>query len=121
MEIYFDKKTTAVLKAIYKSKDKGVSLGYLQIRFGEAANTFLLIDLCNCLYAVAQDENSNYLDFSKPNLPTIQPSFRFFTTAKGNELLETKIFNFRKWVVPTLISSLSLAISTISAAIQLLS
>lgn len=121
MEIYFDKKTTAVLKAIYKRKSKGITLGELQTRFGEYANTYLLISLCNALYTVAEDDNSNFLDFASVIKPTIEPSFRLFITPKGNALLETKAFNFGKWIIPTLISILSLAISTISAAIQLLS
>lgn len=46
-------------------------------------------------------------------------TFRSFSTLKGDEYIETKCFNFIKWIIPTIISLMALTISIITLIISL--
>ena len=115
MEIYFDRKTVAVLKTIHRSGDKGVTWANLQKKYGEdIANLFLLESLSRVLYTVTKDQDGNWLDIGPKPIPYVTGDFRSFCTSKGNELLERRSFNFWKWVIPLLISVAALVVSCIS-------
>ncbi|MDU6307304.1 MAG: hypothetical protein E6579_11640 [Clostridium sp.] len=107
--IYFDRKTLLILWCIKRSGDNGVTWGYLRKKYGEDdANSFLLESLSKELYTVTKDQNGEWI--SEWNT-AIYDSFRSFCTAKGNEILEKRLFDFWKWIIPTLISVAALVVS----------
>lgn len=111
--IYFDRQTLKILRYIKKSK--GVSWDEMQNKFGrDLANIFLLESLSVELYTVTKDQNENWIDF-KVSDHHLNGSFRSFTTPKANEIIEAKVFDFWKWVVPTIISVIALAVSALTA------
>ncbi len=72
------------------------------------ANPILLESMSKELYTVTKDQNSKWIN--EWNI-TIYDSFRSFCTPKGNEMLEKRLFNFWKWIIPTLISVAALIVS----------
>ena len=108
--IYFDKKTLAILKCI--TKNEGITERELRYKFGNDIS-MLLINFVKEQYVIADDENNNHVTHDK--LPYHSNSlFTYYPTSKGNELVETRVFNFWKWTIPTFISILSLLLSIIT-------
>ena len=110
--VYFDKKTLSILKFIKHSGKNGVTW---QTILNECKDKEVSI--------VTQNECGEWVDFKtlEKQLPIHQNShFKSFATPKGNELIELRCFNFWKWVIPTVISIISLVISTVSFWINLL-
>jgi hypothetical protein len=107
--IYFDGKTLSILWCIKRSRDKGITWGELRKKYGEDnANPFLLETMSKELYTVTKDQKGEWINEWNG---TIYDSFRSFCTPKGNEILEKRLFDFWKWIIPTLISIVALVIS----------
>lgn len=108
--IYFDKETLRLLK--YICKHKGVSEKTLIQKFGDDISDTLILFVQE-QYVLAKDDDGEWCRHDKP---PFHSSYRFtyFSTPKGNELIETKIFNFRKWFIPLTISIVSMMISVAS-------
>ena len=116
--IYFDKKTLSVLRFIKSSGDKGVTWGKLRKKFGDDACVQLLINFTNEEYVVTKDSCGNWI--YKNEFPIMLDSdFRSFSTPKANELIETRVFNFWKWIIPTFISLVALVMSIVTFIVQL--
>lgn len=113
--IYFDKKTLSILWCIKRSGDKGTTWGYLRKKYGEdGANPILLESMSKELYTVTKDQNGKWIDFDNWN-KIINADFRSLCTPKGNELLERRLFDFWKWIIPTIISIAALIVSALAA------
>lgn len=112
--IYFDKRSLRVLWFIYHRKDKGASWIELQKKFNSAANIFFLESLSREEYTVTKNQIGEWINFNEYESSRCA-NFRSYCTAKGNELLESRKFNFWKWTIPTLVSIIALAVSIISA------
>lgn len=107
--IYFDRKTLSILWYIKRSGEKGVTWGRLQKKYGEdVANPFLLESFSKELYTVTKDQNGEWIHEWGTAL---HESYRSFCTPKGNEILENRLFDFWKWIIPTLISIVALVVS----------
>lgn len=122
--VYFDKKTLSILKFIKRSGKNGVTWHtILNECKGKEVSIQLLENLTKEKYTATQNECGEWIDFEtlEKQIPIHQNShFKSFTTPKGNELIELRCFNFWKWVIPTVISIISLVISTVSFWINLL-
>lgn len=111
--IYFDKRTLAVLRCIKRSGKNGITWAELQKKFGDDADIYLLMSFTNELYISTCDSDKKWLygkDLKSPN----SDFFRSYSTPKANELIEKRLFDFWKWIIPTLISVIALVISVIS-------
>lgn len=117
MEIYFDKNTIKILWDIHRHGDKGASCGTLRDKHKEAGNIFLLEALTKEQYIVTQNEKGEWIDFNNFSGHSNQ-NFRSYCAARGNEFLEKRVFNFWKWVIPTVISILALIVSVLSAVFR---
>lgn len=115
VEIYFDHKAVAVLRAIRRSGDNGITWGKLQKRFGENADVFFLENLSAELYILTKNEQGKWIDYTNEPQKVVSPLFRSYITPRGNALLESRDFNFWKWVIPTLISTSALIVSVFAA------
>ena len=116
--IYFDKDTLSVLKHIYKKGDNGATWAELRTKFDDHANIFLLEALSRELYTVTKDktEKSNFdkwIDFNTWEGPDCS-NFISFISPRGKELLQKRSFDFWKWMIPTIISLLALALSVLT-------
>lgn len=114
MEIYFDKKRLNLLSAIYRSGDNGISWDLLQRKFGETANPAFLESLCRQDYIGTADSDGNWINYERNRPFIVTPAYRSYILPRGRELLETRRFNFWRWVLPTLISVFALIVSVIS-------
>lgn len=113
--IYFDRKTLFMLWRIKRSGDKGVTWGALRKRYGEdRANPELLIALSDELYTVTKNHHGDWINFSTWD-KNIFDGFRSFSTPKGNHTVEQFLFDFWKWVIPTVISVAALTVSVLTA------
>lgn len=115
MEIYFDKRTLKVLKEIAKSKDTGTRWDKLYTLYSEDASPWLLVNLSIAGYTVTQDGQGKWLHIDESWPRNVHEDFRSFCTPKALELLERRCFDFWKWVIPTMISTAALIVSTLSA------
>lgn len=118
--IYFDRETLSILRRIYRSKDRGITWGKLQEKYGSGtANIELLIALSKEQYIITKNELGDWVpcdsDWKHTNF-----RYRSYCTPKGNELIQQRCFNFWKWVVPTLISIAALIISALTLLSQFL-
>lgn len=112
--IYFDRKTLAVLRYIYRRGNRGASWVQLMKKFGDGiASPSLLESLSKELYTVTKDRDGGWLSFGPDWDRMIYGEFRSYCTPKGNELLEKRSFDFWKWIIPTLISVVALCVSFI--------
>ena len=66
-------------------------------------------------YIVTQNEKGEWVDFDDLG-GHLSENFRSYCSPRGNELLEKRVFDFWKWVIPTIISTLALIVSVLSAA-----
>jgi len=112
--MHFDRKTLAVLQHIRRKRDNGASWDSLREKFGrESASIFLLENLSKEGYTITKNDAGIWL--SPGDWPTsLNGQFRSYSTAKGNELVEKRLFDFWKWIIPTLISVTALVISALS-------
>lgn len=115
MEIYFDKKTIKILWDIRRHGDKGISWETLRDKHKETGNVFLLESLTKEKYIVTQNEKGEWVDFDELGAYS-NKDFRSYCSPRGNEFLEKRVFDFWKWIVPTIISTLALIVSVLSAA-----
>lgn len=116
--IYFDRKSLSILKYIKRRGDRGASWGKIREKYGDDAVSGFLESLSIELYIVTKNEKGAWVDFEKWN-HVILDSFISYSTSKGNELIEKRCFNFWKWVIPTLISIVALAVSFIGVIYKL--
>lgn len=116
--VYFDRKTLRILRHINSCGDKGITWEKLREKFGEDdANIFLLEDLSKEHYTVTKDQNGKWVDFSYSS-GVFYSTFRSYCSPKGKQLLETRSFDFWKWIIPTIISVIALALSLISVLLS---
>lgn len=114
MVIYFDRKTLSILRYIHRRGSRGATWGQLYKKFGEdAANPYLLESLSTELYTATKGHDGKWLSFDAHWDKIVYDDFRSYCTPKGNELLEKRLFDFWKWVIPTLISVVALCFSFI--------
>ena len=66
-------------------------------------------------YIVTQNEKGEWVDFDELGAHSSK-DFRSYCSPRGNEFLEKRVFNFWKWIIPTIISTLALIVSVLSAA-----
>lgn len=109
--IYFDKKTLNLLR--YINQHPGVSEPTIRSKFSEYGSA-LLISLVQEDYLLAKDDVGNWCRFDSIPYRTTE-SFTYYATPKGKQLIETTCFNFWKWIIPTIISIISLVISIITS------
>lgn len=120
MEIYFDKQNLRILTAIYRSGERGITWRQLQKRFGDRADDYFLMNLSSAGYTVTQDQNGNWIDYPDSRPLQTDPGFRSFVTDRGRAYLEDRVYSFRRWLIPTLISISALIVSVMSLAFALL-
>lgn len=112
--IYFDKDTLNILK--YIRRHKGVTEQVLKDKFERSEDdniSMLLIEFIKENYVLAKNESGEWVIHDK--LPYRSSyAFRYYITSKGNEIVEKYCFEFWRWVVPTLISIISLMVSIVT-------
>ena len=112
--IYFDKETLNILK--YIRRHKGVTEQVLKDRFERSEDdniSMLLIEFIKENYVLAKNESDEWVLHDE--LPYHSSyAFRYYITSKGNEMVEKYCFEFWRWVVPTLISIISLMVSIVT-------
>lgn len=108
--ISFDRRTRRVLRRIYWSDRRGITWAELSRLYGDDASVFLLESLTKELYIVTKcgDELVSEFGFRFVRDPE---SLRAFITPKGRDLLERASFDFWKFIIPLLISVVSLLVS----------
>lgn len=111
--IHFDKKTYKTLKKIYDADDKGVRWGDLRKIFGDDGLHSILCDFDAELYTVNMDEDGNWITLNCKQLRT-SDNFRAYITPKGGEFIWKRIIQFRRWVIPTIISTVAFFVSVLS-------
>ena len=113
--IHFDRQTLSILRYIQRSGKQGVTWETIWKKFGEEdANSLLLEVFSEELYTITKGHDEEWLAFDDRWDRHVYGDFRSFCTAKGNELLEKRSFDFWKWVIPTIISVIALVVSFIS-------
>lgn len=117
MEIYFDKKTIRILRYIRWHKNSTVD--EIQRKFGESADTFLLINLCLSDYIVAVKKDGTYTNYQNKTERVIDGSERFWVSPKGRKLLDDRFDRLWQWSVPVTISTIALIISYITLLTRL--
>lgn len=114
MEIHFDRKTLSILRYIYNRKNRGATWGQLKKKFGDdVANEYLLLALSKELYTCTKSPSGRWLPMQDGWGGPFLDDFCSYCTPKGNEFLERRLFDFWKWIIPTLISVAALCISCI--------
>jgi len=113
MEWHFDKDTVKLLRYIYFRK--GVTEKQILKKFGEDSGVgFTLINLSIDSYLTAEDESGKPFAYKVRNDDTPHASFdstRWYTTAKSNLVVQSDCANLWKWLVPLIVSLVSLALS----------
>lgn len=114
-EIYFDRSAIKLLRYIKRHKEP--TLCKIQNRFPKDDLTMLLINLCLSQYIGADRENGEhtFLTDGNWNFTGIE---KFWITRKGKCFLDQRFDRLWQWSIPTLISTLALIISIISAIAQ---
>ncbi len=109
-----DKETLKILNYIKIKGNNGVSWGILQEKFGrDSAGIFFLERLNREGYVVTKDVNGDWITFDG-SIRNLDYRFVSYATPKTNALLENRTYEFNKWLIPTFISFLALAISIVS-------
>lgn len=111
--IYFDKRTLEILRYIKKCGDKGAKWIDIQRKFKDDAPVELLMSFTKELYTETLTDTNEWIGVEGFNKP-IMDDYHSFSTPKANELIEKKIFDFWKWIIPTLISVAALVVSVIA-------
>lgn len=104
--IYFDKETMSLVR--YIKRHPGVTEEKLNKKFD--AISMLLVSLYKEEYVIIKDENDNYVHHDKEPYHSAY-NFTYYPTPKLNQLVEEKVYNFRKWIFPLAISVASLMAS----------
>lgn len=123
--IYFDKTNLKILKKIFRRREKGVTLLELKKHYEKAFNkthkktesfSEFIYTLCEEEYIFCTDPEKSW----SVNEVSQTPWWFFDTgiyriTEKGCELLQRRSFDFWKWMIPTIISIVSLVVSALTA------
>lgn len=113
MEWHFDKDTVKLLRYIYNHK--GITEGKIKDKFKDPSVSLLLINLSTDLYLIAEDENGKSFIYEKDKLPYISVnSTKWYTTPKSNLVVQNDTQVLWKWLVPLIISAISLFLSGIN-------
>lgn len=107
--IYFDKKTIKLVR--YIKRHAGVTEGKLHKKFGDIS--MLLISLFQEDYVIIKNENDKYVHHAQQPYHTTD-KFTYYPTSKLNQLVEEKVYNFKKWIFPLAISVASLIASVLT-------
>lgn len=113
MEIYFDRKTIRILRYIRWHRNS--SIYKIQKKFGEDADTKLLINMCIASYLVCIRPDGSYTTFSDSESHVIESTETFWVTPKGRKILDDRFDRFWQWSIPTVISVVALVVSILSA------
>ena len=108
--IVFDRRTRRVLRRIYWCDRRGITWAELARLYGEDSGTFLLESLTKELYIVTKCGDELVNEFG-PDFIRNPETLRAFITPKGRDLLERASFDFWKFIIPLLISVISLLVS----------
>lgn len=122
--IHFDKKTTKVLRTIYRSP-KGITYRKL-LKKAHIYDGGWFSDFANLIYSFHKE---GYISCENPNevfsvfeetgsVMCVSPDALFLAKPKANELIQSGRTNFVRWFIPTLISIFALIVATISLVIQ---
>lgn len=108
--IAFDRRTRRVLRRIYWSDRRGITWAELSRFYGDDCGVFLLESLTQELYIVTFCGGEPIHEFDADRILNLE-CLRSFITPKGRDLLERASFDFWKFVIPLLISFVSLLVS----------
>ncbi len=110
----FDKRNLQIIKYIRKHKKDGVKWEILQKKFGrDDANIFFLEALARELFVVTKNSKGEWITFDEKDINR-DSQFVAFATPKAHAMIESKNFDFFKWVIPTIISLSALITSIIA-------
>ena len=113
MEIYFDRKNNSILR--YIRWHKKATLNDIQSKFGEDADSFVLIGMCKAGYLLAIKDDGIITNYNEePNFGVITGMEKFWVSPKGKKILDDRFDRFWQWSIPTLISVAALIISLFS-------
>lgn len=110
MEIYFDRKTRKVLRYIKWHPQN--TLEELQKKFDESQ---LFINLCLTDYLVCTHPDGTYTSFKNDEVWHTYANDNFWISPKGRKILEDHFDRLWQWAIPTIISTVALIISILSA------
>lgn len=110
----FDRKRLMILFFIHRRGKIGATWDEIRSRFDkDDANILFLESLSIEGYTITQDESGKWMRFKEGDIHRDQ-KFRSYCTPKGNELIERRLFDFWKFVIPLLVSVLALIVSAVS-------
>lgn len=111
--MHFDRRTLKILR--YICRHKGVTEHQLREKFKTEDDdvSMTLILFVQEGYVVSKDGDGNWCTHNEIPFRTAY-NYTYYISTKGNELIETRQFSFWRWIVPTFISLISLAISTVT-------
>lgn len=113
MEIYFDRKNISILR--YIRWHKNVTLDDIQAKFGEDADSFVLVRMCKAGYLLAIKDDGAITDYNEQSdFGIITGKEKFWVSPKGKKVLDDRFDRLWQWFVPTLISVAALIISLFS-------
>ncbi|MCI8525757.1 MAG: hypothetical protein HFF17_07520 [Oscillospiraceae bacterium] len=113
MEVYFDRETRKILRYIKRHPSK--TLKELQEKFGDAADSMTMINLCISDYLVCTHPDGTMTAFKSMQEWKTYAEDKFWVSPKGKKLLEDRFDRLWQWCIPTLISIAALIVSIMSA------
>lgn len=109
-EIFFDRKTVKLLRYIKWHPD--TCLCDIQKKFGESADTMLIVNMCLAHYLIAKRSDNTYTNFKDGNFVLFNDE-TFWVSPKGRKILDDRFDRLWQWSIPTIISVAALIISII--------
>ena len=107
-EIFFDRKTVKLLR--YIKRHPYDRLSDIQKKFGESADSTLIINLCLADYLIAIKNDGTYTNFKDGNFVLFSDE-TFWISPKGKQVLDDRFDRLWQWSIPTIISVAALIIS----------
>ncbi len=112
--IHFDKKTTKVLRTIYRSS-KGITYRKL-LKKAHIYDDGWFSDFADLIYSFHEE---GYISCENPNevfsvfeetgrVMCVSPDALFLAKPKANELIQKRNWDLLKWLVPTILSLIAL-------------
>ena len=99
-----------LLKYLYRSRNRSAMLSDIERKFGHDALSHF-ISFCSCHLCAYIPPNSPKYTFEITNTAY---NGRYTLTIEGEKYVEDRIFAFRAWLLPVLLSSISLLFSFFS-------
>lgn len=115
--IYFSRRNLSLLRYIEKQGKRGALWEDIYLRFDFEHETALILSLLTQEgYTYSVDEQGNGLSLKCGD--STKGTMRSMCTDKGAELIERRMFDFWKWIIPTLISVVALTVSALSLLLR---